>query len=89
MVMTLLLGFFTVHVGLVVYASADAVLGMAITIKGRGNVTDSPSMRPECKVERGAAGSLRGGCDVPIPSAGGSSSQENARCGREPRAAAP
>lgn len=45
-------GFFTVHVGLVVYASADAVLGMAITIKGRGNVTDSPSMRPECKVER-------------------------------------
>lgn len=43
--------FITVHVGLVVYASADAVLGMAITTKGRGNVTDSPSMRPECKVE--------------------------------------
>lgn len=80
--------FFTVHVGLVVYASADAVLGMAITIKGRGNVTDSPSMRPECKVEPGAVGSgLHGGCDVPIPSAGGSSHQENACCRRAPRVA--
>lgn len=83
--------FSTVHVGLVVCASADAVFGVAITVKGRGNVTDSPPMRPECKckVEPCAVGwELHGGCDVLVSSAGGSSCrgkclrQEGAHGGR-------
>lgn len=76
MVMTFAVRFSTVHVGLVVYASTDAVLGVAISIKGRGSVTDSPSTRWECEVEsRAVALDMHGGGNVLILSAGGSSSR--------------